>query len=228
VITAEEALAILLGLVDLESLEQIEYVNSRGVGSVVDDLAPGNKDIRDQFSACLTALSDELQKGPRSALKLDYALSKGTDIYITLDSFRAWAVDRVLPAKLPRGAQLTLHSFNESEKYRQSPAGGLPGAAEVANQAEVSVSSTKEKKRRDKGIRQQNAILAALREKKFDLLALPRSPSGFAGVRSEIYEVLKDSPLFGTPKVYETAWQRCLDLKLFSYQAAPTPLQQED
>ena len=162
------------------------------------------QEIIDQSYGHRCAINDELNKGECSMLRVDVAMSNAAYTYITWHSFKEWV------------------------KCRQSPAGGLPGAAEAANPAEVSVSSTKGKKGRDKGIRQQDAILAALREKYPNLLALPPNRSGHAGVRSEIYEVLKDSPLFQSFKVYETAWQRCLDLKLIAYEAAPTPLQKED
>jgi hypothetical protein len=184
VITAEEALAILLGLVDLESLEQIEYVNSCGLGSIVDALARDNKKMRDQFNACVAALSDELKKGQRSVLKLDYALSNKTDIYITLDSFRAWATGRLLPAKLPGGAPSTVSGLSPA------PSGHATKPKRI--------------KLRD----QEDAILDEIRRKHQDPMALPKNPAGKDGIKAAVRAALRESPLFKGPTTFDKAWER--------------------
>ena len=184
VITGEDALAILLGFVDLETLEELEYVRACGVGSLVDGLALKDEGIKDQFSACLAAFSSELNKGKLSALKLDYALSNETDIYITLESFRAWASGKALPARLPGGAQST-----------------LAGPRAAPTQSTPTPPRTKQRE-------QEDAILDEIRRLGFDPLALPARSPGKAGVKAIIRKALDKKAPFDGKSTFGYAWER--------------------
>lgn len=200
-ITGEEALAILLGFVDLETLEQLDYVNSYGLGSLVDDFARGNAKVSKQFRACATALSEELRKGDRSVLKVDYALSNKTDIYITLDSFRPWAIGRLLPAKLPGGGQSIV-------------SGGSPAP---------SGHTTKPERRQKKIDQQMDAILAELRGQGFDPMVLPARRSGEDWVKKAVRDVLDGRPPFEGGTTFDNAWEELRKRKLIAEVADPSP-----
>lgn len=60
---------------------------------------------------------------------------------------------------------------------------------------------------------QDEAILKALRQMGHDPQRLPRNPPGKAGVKSQVWALLRtNKQVFGTYKVFKTAWQRLRDL----------------
>lgn len=60
---------------------------------------------------------------------------------------------------------------------------------------------------------QDEAILEALRQMRHDPQRLPRNPPGKAGVKSQVWALLRtNKQVFGSYKVFRTAWQRLRDL----------------
>ena len=151
-----------------------------------------------QANVHLCAIRDELNKGERSVLRVDSALSNAAYTYITL------------------------HSFNEWVQHRQSQAGGQPGTTVPTDIVPVIVKEKEKKAPRTKGLRQQDAILAEIERQGFVATALPPHPFNGRGVKAVVRDAIAKPPLFPSPKVFDTAWQTLRDQKRVADGAGPS------
>jgi hypothetical protein len=144
-----------------------------------------HKALIDQANIHLAAIRDEINKGERSVLRVDSALSNAAYTYITLHSFNEW-VKRIggeLPGERPEAAVPTVSS--------PAPAGD----------------ATKPKPR-IKLREQEDAILDEIRKLKSDPLELPINEPGKRGVKRDVFQSLRTSPLFKGSTTFDKAWER--------------------
>jgi hypothetical protein len=146
------------------------------------------EEVIEEANQYLCAIQNELNKGEQSVLKLDMALSNPVYRFITL------------------------HSFNE---WRKSSAGEQPGG--VAATEAILASKKGPKKKEPRLIQQQNAILEEIRKQGLDPMALPPIRPGHAGVKADIRESLKNSPLFEGTTTFDKAWERLAKLGRIDY-----------
>jgi hypothetical protein len=154
--------------------------------------------IIQQARVHLSAFRDELNKGERSVLKVDSALSNAAYTYITLHSFEEWV------------------------QHRQSQAGGQPGTTIPTDIVPMIIKEKEKKAPRTKGLRQQDAILAEIERRGFVATALPPHPYNGRGVKAVVLEAIAKPPLFPSPKVFDTAWQTLRRQKLIAGGARPS------
>ena len=108
---------------------------------------------------------------------------------------------------------ITLHSFNQWAKALAGPlTESAPSSSELAK--------TKPRTRMKD---QEDAILEEIRRQGFDPMALPPYSSGKRGVKSDIRDSLKDSPLFTAKTAFRNAWEDLADYNLIAYAPDPTP-----
>jgi hypothetical protein len=96
---------------------------------------------------------------------------------------------------------ITLHSFNE---WRKSSAGGVAATEAIL----ASKKGPKKKEPRTRLTQQGDAILAEIGSQGLDPMALPPIRPGHAGVKADIRESLKNSPLFEGTTTFDKAWER--------------------
>ena len=156
-----------------------------------------HEEMIERANVHLAAVRDELNKGERSMLRVDRELSNAAYTFVTL------------------------HSFNEWVKHRQSPAGGQPDGAEATDADRVP--AKKEKKPRDKGLRQDKAILAEIVRLGFDPKSLPKNPPGKPDIKSTVGEAIATHPLFPSYDRYEKRWDLLRRQKIIVDRADPPP-----
>jgi hypothetical protein len=139
------------------------------------------EEVIEEANQYLCAIQNELNKGEQSVLKLDRALSNPVYEFITL------------------------HSFNE---WLNCSAGDQPGGVAATEAILASKKGPKKKEPRTRLIQQENAILEEIRKQGLDPMALPPIRPGHAGVKRDICESLKNSPLFEGTTTFDKAWER--------------------
>lgn len=145
--------------------------------------------VTEKAKSYLCDINDELNKGDRSALRVDTKLSNTANTYITLSSFDAWATQygRSVLAKLQKTAGITLPVIHLQPDALAKPQPRM--------------------KMRD----QEDAILGAIKELGFDPTVLPPRVPAKRGVKSVVRDRLAQSPLFKRPSAFKNAWDRLRD-----------------
>jgi hypothetical protein len=103
---------------------------------------------------------------------------------------------------------ITLHSFDQ---WRTSWADDQPGG--------VASTESAKKEPRTRLRDQEDAILEEIRSQELDPMALPPFRSGHPGVKADIRESLKNSPLFEGTTTFDKAWERLLKDRCIAYES---------
>ena len=156
-------------------------------------------EIIDQAYDHLCAINDEVNRGERSMLRVDVALSNPAFTYITLHSFNEWL------------------KSNSAERRAGQAESKQAESKQAPNEGE------KKQVPRRRQLDQEEAILAAIRKQGHDPMALPNFVSGKDGVRADSREALRASPLFKGSTVFDKAWERLGKQKLTAYQSDRPP-----
>lgn len=177
--------------------EELDFLNSDHAGAKYDRLdetviaekyaaLQQHQQVIDRANAYLCAIEDEINKGERSALRIDTKLSNPSYTYITLTSFADWAkqYDRTVLVEL------------------QKTTGTTP--PEIQPQPNVAAKP----KPRMKMHEQESAILDKLSELGHDPLVLPPYVNGDKSIKAEVQTALKKSPLFKAATSFGKAWER--------------------
>jgi hypothetical protein len=190
-ITIDEAVSILLGRstgpIDFQPMDDSEEAEAN---CPVFDLWEALEDELDQdvaiaqANAYLCEINDEINKGEQSVLKVDRALSNAAYTYITRHSFKEWVERR---------------------------ASVSAGAADAETPSATSAAPTAVITKRAHGTKlldRKDAIVAEIVRRGLNPKALPKWPSGKAGLKLTIRDALQASPLFkGSTKLFDKAWE---------------------
>lgn len=81
------------------------------------------------------------------------------------------------------------------------------------------------KQTRTKQRDQELEIVKIIRQLGHNPMELPRSAAGYRGIRAEVFELIpiKGGGLFGSLKVRELAWSRCIETDTIKFVERPTP-----
>ncbi|MDP3609446.1 MAG: hypothetical protein U1D41_14555 [Nitrosomonas sp.] len=140
---------------------------------------------------------DEISKGSASAIRLNKSNSEHTPHY-TLISIYQWAINTL---KFP---DISLDSFiKENTKLAELPLKGI--------EADKNNDQPQVKKRKLKSQEQEEAILVEIKKLGHDPKSLPRIVSGKGGVKSQIREILENTSLFLSRRIFDKAWERLRD-----------------